>query len=140
MRSFIKGVSILFAFSIAGNASADTIDHYMNIVTNLPQMEMKADSDSQAWARSARNILMLTSETIAESLLLANAEATKKGTPLFCPPHGEKISNSSINEIIKNAYTTMPSNEINNRNNMTVSQVALVGLQKEFPCKKKKDS
>lgn len=140
MRSFIKNVGILFAFSIASNVNADTIDHYMNIVTNLPQMEMKADSDSQAWARSARNILMLTSETIAESLLLANAEATKKGIPLFCPPPGEKISNSSVNEIIKNAYTTMPSNEINNRNNMTVSQVALVGLQKEFPCKKKKDS
>lgn len=140
MRGYIKSFGILLALSIADSTSADTIDHYMNIVTNLPQMEMKADSESQAWARSARNILMLTSETIAESLLLANAEATKEGTPLFCPPPGEKLSNSSVNEIIKNAYTTMPSNEINNRNNLTVSQVALIGLQKEFPCKKKKDS
>lgn len=128
---------MLLTIGVAVNCSADTIDHYMNIVTNLPQMEMKADSDSQAWARSARNILMLTSETIAESLILANMEATKQGAPLFCLPLEKKLSNGEINEIIKNAYNTIPATQGNDRNNMTVSQVALIGMQKNYPCKKK---
>ncbi len=126
---------ILSIFSITANASADTIDHYMNIVNNLPQMEMKADSDSQAWARSARNVLMLTSETIAESLVLANQEAEKKGTPLFCMPAGEKLSNSEINELIQNTYRGI-SSKLQDKNQMTVSQVALAGMKKQYPCKK----
>ena len=136
MRKLFNKYCLILTLGIAINCQADTIEHYMNIVTNLPQMEMKADSDSQAWARSARNILMLTSETIAESLILANMEAAKQGTPLFCLPLEKKLSNGEINEIIKNAYNTIPSTQGNDRNNMTVSQVALIGIQKNYPCKK----
>lgn len=123
----------------ATNIFADTIDHYMNIVNNLPQMEMKADSNSQAWARSARNILMLTSETVAESLMLANQEAERKGAPLFCLPPDTKLSNSAINELIKNTYLSITSN-LQDKNQMTVSQVALLGMQKQYPCKKEAES
>lgn len=135
MCTLFKKILAIFIASFTTYVSADTVDHYMNIVNNLPQMEMKADSDSQAWARSARNILMLTSETIAESLILANKEAEKKGTPLFCLPAGEKLSNSAVNELIKNTYLGL-SGTLENKNLMTVSQVALIGMQKQYPCKK----
>jgi len=128
----IRTLTILVLF-FAKTTFSDTVDHYMNIVNNLPQMEMKADSESQAWARSARNILMLTSETVAESLILANKEAEKKGTPLFCLPADVKLTNSAINELIKNTYLGI-SSTLQDKNKMTVSQVALIGMQKQYPC------
>lgn len=115
---------------------ADTIDHYMNIANNIPKMEMKADQQSQAWARSARNILILTSESIAESLILANEAAAKAGHPLFCPPQQAKIEANSINELIQKTYKEN-SSQLTDKNQMTVSQVALLGLQKQYPCKTK---
>ena len=132
----LRKLFIVSALAFASTAKADTVDHYMNIVNNLPQMEMKADSESQAWARSARNILMLTSETVAESLILVNQEAEKKGAPIFCLPPGEKLSNSEINELIKNTYVGL-SGTLQNKNQMTVSQIALIGMQKKYPCNKK---
>ena len=78
MRRFI----VLFLV-LSANVCADTIDHFMNIVNNIPQMEMKADPQSQAWARSARTVLILTSESIAETLVLSNESAKQQGTPLF---------------------------------------------------------
>ena len=104
MRHLKILITIILCNCIISLAWSDTIEHYMNIVNNLPQMEMKADSDSQAWARSARNILMLTSETVTESLILANQEAAKKGAPLFCLPHEVQLKNSDINELIKRTY------------------------------------
>lgn len=112
---------------------ADTIDHYMNIVNNIPQMEMKADAQSQAWAKSARNILLLTSESITESLLLANETATKKGVPFFCLPAGVKLNSVMVNELIQQTYNDITS-QPSDKNSMTVSQVALVGLSKQYPC------
>lgn len=135
MQRIITKLLGIFLYFITSYVNADTIEHYMNIVNNLPQMEMKADSDSQAWARSARNILMLTSETVAESLILANKESEKKGSPLFCLPAGEKLSNSAVNELIKNTYMTI-SSAPQDKNQMSVSQVALLGMQKQYPCKK----
>ncbi len=135
MNTIFKKVLPILIICISTNVSADTIANYMNIVNNLPQMEMKADSDSQAWARSARNILMLTSETVAESLILANQEADKKGASLFCLPAGEKLSNSAFNELIKNTYLGI-SSTLQDKNQMTVSQVALLGMQKKYPCNK----
>ena len=63
----------------ASTAMADTIDHYMNISNNIPSMEMKADPQAQTWARSARNILVITNESIAETLLEANQQAHAHG-------------------------------------------------------------
>ena len=69
-------------------------------------------------------------------LILANQEAEKKGAPLFCLPAGEKLSNSSINELIKNTYLGISSTNLQDKNKMTVSQIALIGMQKQYACKK----
>lgn len=128
-------MSLLLLSSIA---HADTMDHYMNIANNIPQMEMKADPQSQAWARSARNVLLLTSDSIAETLALANESASARGEPLFCLPPGTKLSPEQLNDIIQDTYRTLPGVPAE-KDKMTVSQMALAGLTKKYPCTKQQN-
>lgn len=124
-----------FLLSFLSSVHADTIENYMRIAENIPKMEMKADSDSQAWARSARNILILTSETICETVNFLNDKAKESGQkPLFCLPPGSTLDGKSLNEMIQKAYNNMGT--INsNKNKMSVSEVALLALTKNYPCK-----
>lgn len=128
MRYVILLLSTLFT-----SAHADTIDHYMNIVNNIPKMEVQADPQSQAWARSARNILALTSESIAESLMLANESATSAGRPLFCLPQNTQLTAQIMNDLIQQTYGELSSQQ-SDKNKLTVSQVALLGISKRYPC------
>lgn len=113
---------------------ADTIDHYMNIASNIPKMEMKADQQSQAWARSARNVLLISSDSIAETLMLANDTMIKNNTkPLFCLPAGEKLSGPLLDSIIQETYKELAKQQ-NNINQMTVSQIAFMGMSKKYSC------
>ena len=60
-------------------------------------MEIKADEQSQAWARSARHVLNITNESIAETLIALNEQATKQGRQTgFCVDklHSHAFSNS----------------------------------------------
>jgi len=118
---------------LSSSTHADTIDHFMNIVNNIPQMEMKADPQAQAWARSARNILILTSESIAESLILTNEAAKERGAPLFCLPSGVQLTAPIMSELIQQTYREISSQQ-SDKNKMTVSQVALLGISKQYPC------
>ena len=129
----MRRITLLLLFTSIP-ASADTIDHFMNIVNNIPQMEMKADPQSQAWARSARNILALTSESILESLMLVNESATRAGRPLFCVPSGTALSADNVNHLIQQTYRDISSQQ-SDKNKMTVSQVALLGMSQQYPCK-----
>jgi hypothetical protein len=115
---------------------ADTMDHYMSIANNIPQMEMKADQQSQTWARSARTVLILTSESIAETLTLLNDSATQQGSPLFCLPPGVKIEATALNDLIQQTYKEIYSQQ-SDKDKMTVSQVALIGINKKYPCQQK---
>lgn len=124
---------IYFLLAMSTGACADTIDHYMNIVNNIPQMEMKADPQSQAWARSARNILTLTCESIAETLILANDSAKSQGQPLFCLPAGTQLKAELLDSLIQQTYRSLSSQQ-SDKNKMTVSQVALLGVSKQYPC------
>ena len=51
---------LLGLFFICGGLQADTINNYIDIANNIPQMEIKADPQAQAWARSAHHILTIT--------------------------------------------------------------------------------
>jgi hypothetical protein len=126
---------ILFFLSMAfiGCGYADTMDHYMNIANNIPQMELKADPQSQAWARSARTVLSLTCDSIMETLNLANDTAKAHGNPLFCTPPGISMSADQLNSLIQQTYKDISSQQ-SDKDKMTVSQVALLGLSKQYPC------
>ncbi|MFY7698167.1 MAG: phosphatase [Legionella sp.] len=129
MQRILLGLLII----ISSYTKADTIDHYMNIANSIPQMEIKADPQSQAWARSARNILILTSESIAESLVLANQTATTQGKPLFCLPANKELNATIVNDLIQQTYKEMITQQ-KNKDTMTVSEIALQGLTKTYPC------
>lgn len=131
----VKQIGILFTLiiSISSKTIADTIDHYMNIAKNIPRMEMKADSESQAWAKSARNVLLLTSESVAESLALSNETATKNGYPLFCLPPSVVLNGQMLNELIQQTYNNL-SSRLSDKNRLTVSQIALIGVSQQYPC------
>lgn len=134
-----KNLVFRFLFTIlwmtTGSLFADTIDHYVGIANNIPQMEMKADPQSQAWARSARNILFLTSESVAESLTLMNQTASAKGNAFFCLPPNTKLDGKMLNDLILQTYTEISSQQ-SDKEKMTVSEVALLGLSKQYPCQK----
>lgn len=112
---------------------ADTIDHYMNIANNIPQMEIKADLQAQAWARSAHHVITITCESIAETMMQANETAKSLGKPIFCLPQGVQLSAPALNDLIQQTYKEM-SGQQNDKNQMTVSQVAWIGVNKRFPC------
>lgn len=112
------------------------MNNYMHIAQSIPQMEMKADPQAQAWAHSAHNILVLTSESIAETLLLTNQTATSRGTPFFCLPAMTTLNSEELNNIIQQTYRDISSQQ-SDKGQMTVSQVALLGVSKKYPCKNK---
>lgn len=131
MRFLICLITFLGSCSL----QADTIDHYINIANQIPQMEMKADPQAQAWARSARNILTITSEAVAETLLQANEQARHQGHPLFCLPPNISLTAPILNGIIIQTYHSI-SSQLSDKNKMTVSQVAWIGVTKAYPCNK----
>jgi hypothetical protein len=115
---------------------ADTIKNFMEIANNISTMEMKADAQAQAWARSARNVLNVTCESIAETMLQANQTATAQGRPLFCLPSGTKLDANLLNTLIQETYKTI-SSQASDKDGMTVSQVAWMGVNKQYACEQK---
>lgn len=132
---------LIFSFLLLGSCyvQADTIDNYMNIASNIPQMEMKADQQSQSWARSARNVLIITDETIAETLIQANELAKSQGKPLFCLPMGTSLDAATLNSLIQQTYKDISSQQ-SDKDKMTVSQIAWLGVIKKYPCQQQQNS
>ncbi len=125
---------LMFCLSfVCGILHADTIDNYMKIADNIPQMEIKADPQAQAWARSARHVLTITCESIAETMIQANQEAGNQGKPMFCLPEGVQLNSIVLNELIQQTYKELSSQQ-SDKNKMTVSQIAWLGISKKYPC------
>ncbi|MDP1604317.1 MAG: phosphatase [Legionella sp.] len=129
MRLLIATFFGIFAFFV----HADTMNHYMNISNQIPQMEMKADPQAQAWARSARSIMVITNESIAETLTQANELAKAQGKPLFCLPLNTTLNAMTMGGIILQAYRDNSSQQ-SDKDRMTVSQMAWAGVTKAYPC------
>ena len=127
----MKKLTVLFLMLMNLNSYADTIAHYMEIANNIPRMEMKADEQAQTWARSARNVILLSCESIWESLNIANQTQAKNGTPLFCVSNPAMINAESVADLIQYTYENLNGQE---KENLTVAQVALMGFQKRYPC------
>lgn len=109
---------------------ADTIGQYMTVANNISRMEMKADYEAQAWVRSARNVLLLSAESIWESLNTANDNANHQ---LFCMSDPSVMNAEAMTDLIKTTYQNLnlPDAE---KNQLTVAKVGLLGLQQKYPC------
>lgn len=120
-------------FFLCQTIQADTIKNYMGIANNIPQMEVKADPQAQAWARSARHVLTITCESIEETMMQANEEAKKQGNPIFCLPPGKQLNSITLNDLIQQTYKELTSQQ-SDKDSLTVSQVAWLGVSKQYPC------
>jgi hypothetical protein len=129
----MRFISFGLLCSLIGFAHADTIDNYMSIANNIPQMELKADQQAQAWARSARHVLTITCESIAETLMQANEASSQQGRALFCLPQGAQLTPSTMDEVIQQTYKEIASQQ-SDKGKMTVSQIAFLGIKKHYPC------
>ncbi len=129
MKRFLAFSLLLFLHRV----NADTISNYMSIANNIPVMEIKADAQAQAWARSARHVLTITCESIAETLIQANEAAKLQGKPIFCLPQGTQLNSITMNELIQQTYKELASQQTD-KDNMTVSQIAWLGVSKHYPC------
>ncbi len=109
---------------------ADTIGQYMTVANNISRMEMKADYEAQAWVRSARNVLLLSAESIWESLTTANDHANHQ---LFCMPDSSMMTAEAMTDLIKTTYQNLNLPEAE-KNQLTVAKVGLLGLQQKYPC------
>lgn len=135
MRFILTFIGCMFATL----SFSDTMEHYLGIANQIPQMEMKADPKSQSWARSGRSVLALTNEAIAETLLQTNETATRAGHPFFCLPTGVQLNATVLNSIILNTFRDIGS-QPNEKNKMSISQVAFMGVIKTYPCQAEQKS
>src|SRR3990167_3802761 len=131
MRYLLSIISLFLSSFLC----ADTINNYMNIVNQIPQMELKADPKAQAWARSARTVLALTNETLAETLIQANEIAKHQGKPFFCLPPSVTLNEITLNNLIVQTYNNISSQQ-SDKDKMTVSQIAWLSVIQTYPCSK----
>lgn len=128
-----KAIRFILIIIMTQTVYADTIERYMNIVDSIPKMEMKADTEAQVWVRSARNVVTLTCESIAETLMFTNQAAVANHKPLFCLPSDVTLDAAFLNNLIQETYRNMPTPS-DVKDKMSVSEVALLGVTHKFPC------
>lgn len=133
-----KSLIFLLLALISMACWSDNIANYQSINQSIPKMEIKADEQSQAWARSARHVLAITNESIAETLVALNKQATQQGRPFFCLPNNVKLNAELISKLIDEASKTMGPSSSDNQ--LTVSQFAYAAVVKKYPCKTKENS
>lgn len=131
-------ITIVFTLFLSVPLWADSIQSYMKISNNIPQMEIKADAQSQAYARSARQVLTITSESIAETMIEANFIAKEHtGKSLFCLPAGTTLNAKLLDAIIKQSFSDQQSQQQpSSLDRESVSKIAWSGVLKKFPCDK----
>ena len=128
-------IAILCTLFLSMPLYADSIQSYMKISNNIPQMEIKADAQSQAYARSARQVLTITSESIAETMLEANLIAKEQtGKSLFCLPAGTILNAKLLDAIIKQSFSDQQNQQMPSLDKESVSKIAWAGVMKQFPC------
>ncbi len=111
---------------------SDTIANYQRISQSVPKMEIKANEQSQAWARSARHVLNITNESIAETLIAINEEAMKRGRPFFCLQKNQRLDAQRLGQLIEDASKNL--NRKSPSSLATVSQIAFEAVLKNYPC------
>lgn len=127
-RNLLFAATLMFTLPIT--AYADTIGRYAGIAKSIPEATLKADPKSQAWAHSARTILHVAEESIAESISSMQNAAMRLQRPILCMPQGRSINTALIHEILEqNIAQLKPSDETKN-----LSNVVVASLSTKYPC------
>jgi hypothetical protein len=110
--------------------SADTIGKYAKIAKSIPEMSLKADPQAQAWMRSAKSILAITDETVAQTVVAMNQLAKSQGRPLICLPDSKKIDGDTVHEILASKIA----GDVDENAPETISSIVTQELVKTYPC------
>lgn len=121
------------ALVIASLSFADTIGKYAEIAQNIPKMSLKADEQAQAWARSAKSILAVTDETMAQTIQAMNQLAYKHNSPLLCLPQGNEVTPELIHETLEKIIAHLRPEQ----STQTISNILVQQLQDDFSCQAK---
>ncbi len=124
--SLITLLTLCFALT----ANADTIGRYAGIVKSIPETTLKADPKSQAWAHSARTILAVAEESIAETIFSLQSITNKMNRPLFCLPQGQAIDTALVHQLLAQIIQQLtPADE-----NKNLSDVVVTNIMSKYPC------
>lgn len=127
MRKLLTySICLLFTLPL----QADTLAKYAGIANSIPQAQLKADEKSQAWARSAKSILDVADESIAQSIQAMQNLALRKRMQLFCLPADKTIDNNMVhqilNHLIQQNYDAIAQ--------QSISEVVVSQLEQLYPC------
>ena len=124
-----KTILVLLSF-VSLSISADTIEKYVGIAKSIPQSRLKADPKAQAWAHSARTVLDVTEETLAQTIVSMQALSLKQNSPIFCLPNGKSIDTGLVHQILEQSVARLASTDFNK----TISEVVVENLASAYPC------
>lgn len=123
--------SILFlTISLSTVTFADTIGRYAGIAKSIPEASLKADPKSQAWAHSARTILNVAEESIAESIAAVQTAANQLNRPIFCLPKDQSINTELIHQILEQKVSQLKEADATKN----LSDVVVASLTEKYPC------
>ena len=125
-----KFILLSFLLTILSTAYSDTIGKYASIAKEIPKARLTADPKSQAWARSARSILNVTEETLAQTIQSMQALASKHNTPLLCLPAGQQIDNNLIHHTLEQLVNNFSPKDADK----SISQAVIEQLEAQYPC------
>lgn len=113
---------------------ADTLGKYAGIAKSIPQARLKADPQSQAWARSARSILDVTEETIAQTIQSMQALALQQQQAIFCLPQGQSLDTAKVHQVLEQLIANINETEAK----QTISEAVIAKLAADYSCSKTK--
>ncbi len=128
MRLKILSGLILLVLSLG--TYADTIGKYAKIAKSIPEMSLKADPQAQAWMRSAKSILAITDETVAQTIMAMNQLAKRQGRPLICLPDTKVIDGATVHDILASKIQ----GDVDENAPDTISNIVTQELLKTYPC------
>ncbi len=123
---------MIVCLSLALPSSADSISKYAKVAKSIPEMSLKASPQAQAWMRSAKSILAITDETVAQTIVAMNNEAKKQGHPIICPKENVEINGTVIHELLLNVIK----GGVGDNDSESISSIAIRVLMTAYPCEK----
>jgi len=129
MRRILFFITLLLT-SLSTATFADTIGRYAGIAKSIPEASLKADPKSQAWAHSARAILEVAEESIAESIAAVQNAASQLNRPIFCLPESQSINTALIHQLLAQSISQLTEADATKN----LSDVVVASLREKYPC------
>lgn len=125
---------LAFLLLVMNNGNAGSMGAYLQLSNAANLGVNSGDMKVLLQAGMVKEMLQASDQTIAETIVLMNAQAKLQGHPVFCPPNGFELSGAVVRMINQKEFTQsgMPLNE---KLKIPVATFTVYGLAKMYPCK-----